>query len=108
MTPPELVGLGSTTTLKIVVPAKMWSRCGEAIGSELPLESTLVELSSKVQDAPPSFERRKPTPAELTGVARGSPVAAKTIDWLGSLLRPKTAMLPMLMPKVGPKSVSGM
>ena len=36
-----------------------------------------------------------------------SPVAAKMIDWFGSLLRPKTAMPPMLMPKVGPKSVSG-
>ena len=37
-----------------------------------------------------------------------SPVAAMMIDWLGSLFRPKTAMLPMLMPEVGPKSVSGM
>ena len=36
-----------------------------------------------------------------------SPVAAMMIDWLGSLLRAKTAMLPMLTPAVGPKSVSG-
>ena len=35
-----------------------------------------------------------------------SPVAAMMIDWLGLLFRPKTAMLPMLMPEVGPKSVS--
>src|SRR5262249_3653271 len=36
-----------------------------------------------------------------------SPVAAKMIVWLGSLLRPKTAMLPMFRLVPGPKSVSG-
>jgi hypothetical protein len=46
-----------------------------------------------------------PTPGEPVSP---SPVAAKTIDWPGSLLRPKTAMPPMLIPEVGPKSVSGM
>src|SRR3954452_13079905 len=29
------------------------------------------------------------------------------IDWCGSLFRPKTAIEPMLIPNVGPKSVSG-
>ena len=33
-----------------------------SIGSGLPLESTLTELSSRVQVAPPSMEIRKPTP----------------------------------------------
>src|SRR5438045_1238087 len=104
ITLPLSVGRGSTTTLKEVVPTKAWSRSGELIGSGLPLASTLTVLSSRVQVAPPSIERRKPTPGLLVSP---SPVAANTIDWLGSLLRPKTARLPILMPKVGPKSVSG-
>ena len=65
----------------------------------------MVVLSSRLQVAPPSFEIRKPTPGLPVSP---SPVAATTIDWLGSLLRPKTAMPPMFRPLVGPKSVSGM
>jgi hypothetical protein len=90
--------------LNALVPTKTWSRRGSEIASGLPAVSTLVVLSSSVQVAPPSSERRMPTPDELVSP---SPVAAKTIDWLGSLLRGETAMAPMLREKVGPKSVRG-
>src|SRR5438552_15776649 len=104
MTLPFGVGRGSTSTLKVCVPTKIWSRCGEFSGKVLPLASTLVVLSSSVQVAPPSIERRKPTPSVPVSP---SPVPAKTMDWLVLLFRPKTARPPMLMPNVGPKSVSG-
>src|SRR5207245_3774777 len=35
------------------------------------------------------------------------PVPAKMMDWAELLFRPKTARPPILMPKVGPKSVRG-
>src|SRR4051812_40740468 len=100
----EALERGSTTILNDVEPTKAWSRwfvgwpAGGLNGSELSV------LSRRVQVAPPSVERRKPTPWLPTSP---SPVAAKTTDWFGSLFRGKTAIEPMLMAKLGPKSVSG-
>ena len=68
------------------------------------MASTLSVLSARFQVAPPSSEIRKPTPGVPVSP---SPVAAMMIDWLGLLLRGKTAIPPMLTPEVGPKSVSG-
>src|SRR4051812_23563174 len=93
---PVVVGRGSTRILNEVEPTNAWSRAVYA--------RVLSVLSSSVQVAPPSIERRKPTP-ELP--VSPSPVATKMIDWLGSLLRPKTAMLPVLRLLPGPRSVSG-
>src|SRR4051794_34033523 len=104
MTSPLGASLGSTTTLKAVLPRKRWSRPGSLTGRMLPALSELVVLSRSRQVRPPSIERKKPTPGEPVSP---SPVATKTIDWLGSLLRPKTAMLPVLRLLPGPRSVSG-
>src|SRR4051812_1903394 len=107
---------------EMAAPAKRWSRLAELILAILSgsfglaglVASTLLVLSSTCQVRPPSIERRKPTPGDpvepaTAGLKRSiSPVPTKMIDWLGSLLRPKTAMLPVLRLLVGPKSVSGM
>src|SRR4051794_25822194 len=74
----------------------MWSRW--AYGTLLSV------LSSQTQWAPPSVDRRKPLPEDPVSP---SPVPAKTTDWVGSLLTPKTARPPMLLSAVGAKSVSG-
>src|SRR3974377_1956944 len=89
-------GVGSTRIWYEDEPTKIWSLVAALIGDGLPNplrgSSTLSVLSRSVQVAPPSMERRTPTPVlpELP-----SPVAAKMIDWVGSLFRPKTAMLLM-------------
>src|SRR5579884_3308572 len=72
------------------------------MGRALPWESKLLVLSRTCQVWPPSIERKRPTPPV---VVLPSPVAAKMIDCLGSLLRPNTAMLPMFKLVVGPKAV---
>ena len=74
-----------------------------------PSASVLTVLSSSCQVAPPSSERRKPTPGRPwpVPVPLGSPVPAMMIDWLGLLFRGKMAIEPMLTALVGPKSVSG-
>src|SRR5687767_10930068 len=105
MASPAGDSFGSTSTLNDDVLAKMWSRCDELIGSGLPAASTLTVLSSTVHVAPPSIERNRPTPREPVSP---SPVAAKMMVWRASLLRPTAATPPMLVPKLGPKSVSGM
>src|SRR4051812_3621695 len=114
MTSPLGVGRGSTTTLKELVPRKTWSRSPELIGSGAPWASTLALESSRVQVDPPSIERRNPTPRLIEDWKVAPPLSpspypvdAKMIDLLGSLLRPKTAMEPMLRLKVGPRSVRG-
>ena len=56
--------------------------CGESIGSRLPLRIDVVGAVERFQVAPPSIEIRKPTPGVPVSP---SPVAAKMIDWLGSL-----------------------
>src|SRR4051794_8580875 len=111
MTLPEGVSRGSTTTLKDVVPTNVWSRTSPLVADApligrgvTPSASEVGRLSSKVQVAPPSIDRRKPTPGEFESP---SPVAAKMIVCRGSLFLGKTAMEPMLSELVGPKSVRG-
>ena len=100
-------------TLKLDVPTNAWSRRVSLIDRTDPTVSpgfwfaavtTLTVLSSSRQFRPPSMERRKPTPEVPVSP---SPVETRTIDWLGSLLRPKTVMPPVFRLLVGPRSVRG-
>ena len=89
-------------------PTKVRSRSSDglvvSIGSGLPLESTLIELSSRVQVAPPSVEIRKPTPGVPRVAVAGGGDDDRIVDDCHSA--GKRVMLPMLTALLGPKSVS--